>query len=158
MKLEHVMDFTAKLYAPVLNAGKGPYGTRYVYRAADGTFEGSRLKGRVLPGGGDMPITDEDGTMHLDIRVVLETDDGAYIYLQNQGVWRQDPTKTPRAEGERSEYGDMYIMSTPRFETGDDRYSWLNDHVHVAEGKADMLQEDGYLAEVSWRIYAVQND
>ena len=140
------------------DTGRGPFGTRYIYNAADGTFEGPKLKGRVLPGGGDMPITDEDGTMHLDIRVVLETDDGAYIYLQNQGVWRQDPTKTPRAEGERSEYGDMYIMSTPRFETGDDRYSWLNDHVHVAEGKADMLQEDGYLAEVSWRIYAVQND
>ncbi len=158
MKLEHLMDFKAKLYSPVLNAGNGPYGTRYIYRAADGTFEGAKLKGRVLPGGGDMPITDADGTMHLDIRVALETDDGAHIYLQNQGVWRQDPTKAPRNEGEPADYGDMYIMSTPRFETGDDRYRWLNDHVYVAEGKADMLEEDGYLAEVSWRIYTVHND
>jgi hypothetical protein len=158
MKLEHLMDFKARLYSPVLNAGKGPYGTRYIYRAADGTFEGSKLKGLVLPGGGDMPIADENGTMHLDIRVALETDDGAHIYLQNQGVWRQDPAKPQRPEGEPADYGDMYIMSTPRFETGDDRYAWLNDSVYIAEGKADMLQEDGYLAEVSWRIYTVQND
>lgn len=158
MKLEHLMDFKAKLYSPVLNAGKGPFGTRYIYNAADGTFEGPQLRGRVLAGGGDMPTTDDNGTMYLDIRVPLETDDGAVIYLQNQGVWRQDPSRAPRADGESADYGDMYIMSTPRFETGDDRYSWLNDHVYVAEGKADMLEEDGYLAEVAWRIYTVQND
>lgn len=158
MKLEHLMDFRAKLYSPVLSTGQGPYGRRHVYRAADGSFAGDKLRGRVLPGGGDMPITDELGTMHLDIRVTLETDDGVHIYLQNQGVWRHDPTRAPRAEHEAAEFGDMYIMSTPRFETGDDRYRWLNDHVYVAEGKADMLEEDGYLAEVSWRIYTVLND
>ena len=90
MKLEHLMDLKAKLYSPVLNVGKGPYGTRYIYNAAEGTFEGPKLKGRVLPGGGDMPVTDANGTMRLDIRVTLETDDGAFIYLQNQGVWRND--------------------------------------------------------------------
>ena len=52
----------------------------------------------------------------------------------------------------------MYIMSTPRLETGDERYQWLNDFVYVAEGKADMLEEDGYLAEVTWRIYTIVND
>lgn len=158
MKLEHLMDLKARLYSPVLNTGKGPFGTRLVYRAADGAFAGPKLRGTILPGGGDMPLTDENGTMHLDIRVTLETDDGALIYLQNQGVWRQDPTRPARADGEPSSYGDMYIMSTPRFETGDDRYSWLNDHVFVAEGKADMLEEDGYLAQVGWRIYLVKNN
>ena len=158
MKLEHLMDFKARLYSPVLNLGKGPYGTRYVYRAGDGTFEGPQLKGKVIPGGGDMPVVADNGTMHLDIRVALETDDGAHIYLQNQGVWRDHPARDSRPDGRPSEFGDMYIMSTPRFETGDDRYSWLNDHVFVAEGKADMLEQDGYLAEVSWRIYTVHND
>ncbi len=35
---------------------------------------------------------------------------------------------------------------------------WVNDYVFVGEGKADMLEEDGYLAEVAWRIYSVEND
>ncbi len=30
MKLEHLMDFKAKLFSPVLNVGKGPYGTRLI--------------------------------------------------------------------------------------------------------------------------------
>ena len=159
MKLEHLMDFKARLYSPVIDTGKGgPFGTRYIYNAAEGTFEGQTLKGRVLPGGGDMPLTDDHGTMRLDIRVTLETDDGAFIYFQNQGVWRNDPTKPAPEPGKAADFGDMYIMSSPRFETGDERYAWLNDHVYVAEGKADMLEEDGYLAEVSWRIYTVAND
>ncbi|MEE9177640.1 MAG: DUF3237 domain-containing protein [Acidimicrobiia bacterium] len=158
MKLEHVTDLKARLYSPVLDVGKGPYGTRYIYNAADGTFEGPKLKGRVLPGGGDMPLADADGTMRLDIRVTLETDDGAFIYLQNTGVWRNDPSKPAPEQGKAAEFGDMYIMSTPRFETGDERYRWLNDLVFVAEGKADMLEEDGYLAEVTWRIHAIVND
>ena len=30
---------------------------------------------------------------------------------------------------------DTYFMTTPRFETCDERYSWVNDLVRVAEGK-----------------------
>ncbi len=158
MKLEHLMDFKAKLFSPVLNVGKGPHGTRLIYNAAEGTFEGPKLKGRVLPGGGDMPVTDANGTMRLDIRVTLETHDGAFIYFQNMGVWRNDPSAPAPKEGKAADFGDMYIMSTPRLETGDERYQWLNDFVYVAEGKADMLEEDGYLAEVTWRIYTIVND
>ncbi len=146
MKLEHLMDFKARLYAPVVNVGNTPSGTRLIYSAADGTFEGPRLKGRVLPGGGDWPLADADGAMRLDIRVTLETDDGAFIYMQSQGIWRQDPS------------GGMYIKSSPRFETGDERYQWLNDYVYVAEAKADMLEDDGYIAEVTWSIFTVVND
>lgn len=45
------MDLKGRLFAPYLDAGAGPHGTRDIYNAADGTFEGARLKGRVLPGG-----------------------------------------------------------------------------------------------------------
>ncbi len=158
MKLEHLMDFKARLYSPVLEVGTGPFGTRFVYNAADGSFEGPRLKGRVLPGGGDMPLADANGAMRLDIRVTLETDDGAFIYGQFLGVWRSDPSRPAPQEGKAADFGDMYIMSTPRLETGDERYQWLNDFVYVAEGKADMLEEDGFLAEVTWRIYIAAND
>ncbi len=158
MQLEHLMDLTGRLYDPWLDAGAGPYGIRYIYNAADGTFEGLRLKGRLLPGGGDWPLAEPNGTMRLDIRIALESDDGAIIYVQNQGVWRSDPTNAPPAEGAPADFGQMYLMSTPRFETGDERYQWLNDYVYVAEGKTEMLEEEGLLAAVSWRIFTVLND
>lgn len=158
MKLEHLLDLKGRLLDPYHDAGAGPFGTRYIYTAADGTFTGPRLNGRILPGGGDWPLADANGTMRLDIRVTLETDDGALIYLQNQGVWRSDPGRPAPQEGQPTEFGDMYIMSVPRLETGDERYQWLNDFVYVAEGRAEMLEEDGFLAQVSWRIYTVVND
>jgi hypothetical protein len=157
MKLEHLMDLKARLYSPVVNVGNTPSGTRLIYSAADGTFEGPQLKGRVLPGGGDWPLADANGTMRLDIRVTLETDDGAFIYMQNHGVWRQDPSRPAPEESRPSDFGDMYIMAAPRFETGDERYQWLNDYVYVAEAKADMLEGDGYIAEVTWSIFTVVN-
>ncbi len=52
----------------------------------------------------------------------------------------------------------MYIMATPRFETGDERYKWLNELVCVAEGKRNPVAEEGFLADISWQVYAVVND
>lgn len=148
MQLEHLVDLKGRLYAPYMDAGEGPFGTRYIYNAADGTFEGPRLKGRFLPGGGDWPLADADGTMRLDIRLVLETDDGAVIYFENHGVWRHFPS-------DENGNGGMYIMGTPSFETGDSRYQWLNEYVYLAEGEMQMLEEEGLLAQVTWHIYTV---
>ncbi len=153
MQLEHLVDLKGRLYAPWLDAGAGPYGTRYIYNAADGSFEGPRLKGRFLPGGGDWPLADASGTMRLDIRLALETDDGATIYFENRGVWRHRPEDEVAAGA-----NPMYIVSTPRFETGDERYRWLHDHVYVAQGDVTMLDGEEYLAEVTWRIFTVLDD
>ena len=49
-----------------------------------------------------------------------------------------------------TEYGEIYFMTAPRFETGDERYAWLNDLVCVGEGKR--LTEG-----VAYRVYAVVN-
>lgn len=149
MQLEHLVDLTGRLFAPYLDAGNGPYGTRYIYNAADGTFEGPQLKGHFLPGGGDWPLAEDNGTMRLDIRLALETDDGAVIYFRNVGVWRPLPD---------AHDGGMYIVSTPSFETGDARYQWLNDYVYVAEGEVEMLEEEGLLAQVTWHVYTAVNN
>jgi hypothetical protein len=34
----------------------------------------------------------------------------------------------------------------------------LNDYVYVAEATAEMLEQDGYIAEVTWSIFTVVND
>ncbi len=158
MKLEHLMDFTARLRSPFVEVGAGPFGRREIYTAVGGTFDGPRLKGTLLPSSGDWALVDTDGVLRLDLRVTFQTDDGAFIYLQGQGVWRPDPTRPERPEGEPNDYGDMYIMSTPRFETGDERYKWLNGIVCVAEGKMNPVEEEGFLADVSWRNYTLVND
>ena len=152
MKLEFLMEYTADLNRPTRDTGAGPFGTRGLAVVTGGSFEGPRLKGTVWGTGvGDWWLRGPDGVQRLDVRISFETDDGALIYVQYYGVRRPDGGRPVPQPGEPSEYGDEYFMTNPRFETGDDRYAWLNGLVCVAEGKR---AEQG----VAYRVYAVVND
>lgn len=52
-----------------------------------------------------------DGTARVDVRLVVETDDGALVYVAYGG----------RFDAERS-----VAYTTPVFRTGDPRYAWMN--------------------------------
>ena len=55
------------------------------------------------------------------------------------------------ASGEETAFGDSYFMTTPRFESGDPRYAWLNSIVAVGQGR--MLPN-----AVEYRVFEVRND
>src|SRR6201999_2346439 len=65
--------------SPPQALGAGPRGTRLTFPITGGDFEGPRLRGRVLGGGGDWGVVRADGVLELSLRVTLETDDGALI-------------------------------------------------------------------------------
>ena len=75
---------------PTLDLGETPYGRRRIARVAGGTFEGPKMKGRVLDGGGDWLLLRRDGVLQLDVRVTLETDDKQHIYMSYRG-YRHGP-------------------------------------------------------------------
>ena len=135
LKLEELMVFRAALKEPVA-VGAGPYGDRQIYDVTGGTFEGSRLKGKVLPSGGDWLLIGSDGVGRLDVRATLETDDGARIYAQYYGVIvMNEKIVQALAGGDETHFGDTHFVTQPRFETGDERYAWLNSVMAVAEGR-----------------------
>ncbi|MBL6754568.1 MAG: DUF3237 family protein, partial [Pseudomonadales bacterium] len=49
--------------------------------SSGGAFSGERLSGSVAPGGADWVVLRDDGTLLIDVRLTLLTDDGAVIYL-----------------------------------------------------------------------------
>jgi hypothetical protein len=61
--------------------GATPHGNRRIYYIKGGTFAGPKLKGEVLPGGGDWLVIRPDDTWKLDVRETLRTDDGQLIYI-----------------------------------------------------------------------------
>ena len=148
--LEYLMTYRADLKPPV-GVGEGPAGTRNIYDVTGGSLEGPRLKGKLLPSGGDWSLIGADGVARLDVRGTFETDDGARIYVQYYGVAiiNEKVVEALTAGGE-TQYGDTYFMTQPRFETGDERYAWLNSIVTVAEGR--MLPN-----AVEYRVYQVVN-
>ena len=152
MKLEFVCEYSADLREESDVIGSGPFGTRLVANVTGGVCDGPRLKGTILPSGGDWVLSDAKGVIRLDVRATIQTHDGANVYVQYYGVGRPNEPGGPAFGGKRpSEYGDHYFMTQPRFETGDERYQWLNELVCVGEGR---LTEKG----VAYRVYAVMND
>ena len=74
--------------APPQKLGAVPHGIRSIVPVTGGDFEGPRLRGKVLPGGGDWLLLRADGVLELDLRITLETDDHALIYMTFQGCVR----------------------------------------------------------------------
>ena len=115
--------------------GAVPHGTRATAPIGSGHFEGPRLRGRVLPGGGDWTLLRGDGVLELDLRVTLETDDGALIHMASFGLRHGPPdVLASLARGERVDPAAYYFRTTPRFETADPRYAFLNRLLAVSTG------------------------
>lgn len=121
--------------APAQELGETPLGRRRIIPIVGGRFEGERLSGKVLPGGADWQVVRPDGVAQLEARYTLETSDGALIYVRNDGLRHGPPEILRRlAAGEPVDPAHYYMRATPRFETGDPRYDWLNRIVCVATG------------------------
>jgi hypothetical protein len=120
---------------PPQELGAAPLGRRRIIPITGGRFGGERLSGRVLAGGADWQVVRADGVAHLDARYTLETADGALIYVRNRG-YRHGPREVlaQLAAGENVDPALYYMRTTPLFETGDERYAWLNRIVAVASG------------------------
>ena len=122
------------LAAP-LDLGDTPLGRRRIIAVTGGAFDGERLRGRVLPGGADWQLIRADGVASLDARYTLETDDGAFIHVENRGYRHGPPEVIARlATGDPVDPASYYMRTTPWFETSDARYAWLNRIVCVASG------------------------
>jgi hypothetical protein len=118
------------------NIGAVPHGTRRVAPISGGSFEGPRLRGTVLPGGSaDWLLLRADGVLELDLRVSLQTDDGALISMRSFGLRHGPPDVIAAiARGESVDPSTYYFRTTPRFETAHAAYAFLNRFVAVASG------------------------
>ena len=136
MQLEHLLEFSVNL-KPIISAGATTAGERIIADLDGGTFEGPKLKGNVRASGADWALICNDGTLKIDVRAILETHDGAVIYMPYRGrMVMNDAIGKILSDGEgETQYGDTYWITQIQFETGDERYSWLNSTMAVGEGR-----------------------
>lgn len=135
MELVHEMTYHAMLRPP-MPLGDGPFGTRMFLDVIEGNVEGPRIRGKFAGSGGDWLLIGPDGFGRLDVRAQIETDDGAFIYLQYYGLLEMnDKFKMAMGAAQATDFNDQYFRTAPRFETGDTRYAWLNQSFFVGEGR-----------------------
>jgi hypothetical protein len=135
--------------AEVDDLGLTPLGHRRIVRVTGGTFAGPRLRGTVLPGGGDWLVERRDGTRILDVRITLKTDDGDLIYAHYPGLFHAKLGTIERlGRGETIDPSEYYFRTAPLFETSSTTYEWLNRILAVGVGKRTARQ-------VSYTVYGV---
>ncbi|MCL3818599.1 DUF3237 domain-containing protein [Aeromicrobium wangtongii] len=111
----------ASLADPVMMVDT-PRGERKIVAVTGGTVRGERVNGRLVDvGGHDWALIRPDGTLELDVRVLLHTDDDAHVLISYRGFRRQ------RDDG-------LYFRTSLTFETGDSRYAWLNSIIAIGVG------------------------
>lgn len=118
-----------------LDVGATPVGSRRVIPITGGTFSGPKISGTSPPSlhpnnteltdmrvpgkvfnlGADWGLIDAKGTFSADTRYHLQTDDGAHIFIRTSGPAQAD--------------GRLHLRLV--FETGSDKYYWLNNIVAV---------------------------
>ena len=146
-------DYIMTLHAP-LHAPHEVDGNLFIFLAkADGRVRGPKINGTILQPTGDWLRVMPGGSRRLDVRLILETDDGALIYICYNGVLSMDQENLQRLEkGATLTSSDMYFVIAPTFETSHPSYSWLN-HIQ-AVGKAVALKAgEGF---VTYDIFAVR--
>lgn len=133
----HLITMTLTVdFAGMISIGQTPAGLRRIAPVTGGHFTGERLSGRVLPGGNDWVVNRKDGVMVIDVRLTLQTDDGAFIYLTYQGRFLADADAMARfARGESLDASEYSLAISAKLECGDARYAWLNNVIAVGTGE-----------------------
>jgi hypothetical protein len=134
LRTAHLMTLTLSV-AGMQPVGATPNGNRRVGLVSGGKFEGPKLRGVVLPGGADWIIGRPDGSTTLDVRIVLETDDGAAIGMTYRGMRHGPPDVMERVNaGVFVDPATYYFRTAIAFETAAPKYDWLNRIIAVGMG------------------------
>lgn len=114
----------------------GPVGHRRFIPVTGGTFEGERLRGRLLAGGSDCQLMRADGVADLDVRVTLECDDGTIIFMKGLGLRHGPPEVMERvAKGEDIDPSLYYFREAMFFEAPPGDYAWMNRILALGTGR-----------------------
>ena len=119
LQADEIMRLHIKLGAIEIVGPTGS-GRLQVIPIIGGTFAGEKINGKVAPGGADWNTTRQEGIAHVLAKFLLETDDGEFIAIENEGLI--DPSL------------ESVIKTKATFMANNDgKYSYLNHGIYVGE-------------------------
>lgn len=138
LQQKHLFDYTVELNShdrPAYTFGNTPYGQRIVGGVRNGRVKGPLITATIVEGM-DYGLLRTDGYVAPDVRLVLRTDDDALI-LMTYTAGRLGPWTEVMAARRGEEYNPEKInwVMTYAFETGAEKYDWLNQTLAIGRGK-----------------------
>ena len=134
-ELVEMGTITARLGQRV-EVGSGPKGSRILVDVTSVEVEGERIRASLAANDAAdwLTVGNDPSVGCVDVRLTLKTDDGAFIYVEYAG---------------RADMANGLIATAPTFQTGDERYAWLN---HIQAVGAGALGEDGVLTYTLYEV------
>lgn len=155
LETEYLFDYCGRVrpFSEWLIAGDGGWGTRVIAPVVSGTVEGPKLKGVIADVGADWFVLRHDNVFAVDVRIAIQTDDGAYIHVQYEGVVDLPEDLIAEIMTGRLPQFVARVHTAPRFETGHEKYLWLNKIQAVAIGEVNTKKDP---PEVCYSVYALR--
>src|SRR5215469_15639664 len=131
-------EYLATVEAPLEPAQ--PAGSRVIVNVpAGGMVRGPKINGTIVAPAGDWLTVMPDGSLRLDVRATIKTDDGELILVEYSGVIVASKEVQDRFnKGEVITSKDEYFITAPKFTTSSKKYEWLGQLQAV--GKMVSLQ------------------
>ena len=146
---EHLFSYRVAIAAPEV-IGPCPGDVRFNFPLTGGEVWGPQLSGKVRPGGVDFATLRTDGVIILDVRGLLESNDGALIDIAYSGVLDLGPDGYANfLKGVMPP--QLQIRAVPRFRTAHPSYHWLNRLQCYAIGAADLAAQSA-----TYDVYALR--
>ncbi len=150
LALKPLCDVVA--YVSIVPIGRSSRGVRNIAPILEGSVQGPRLSGKLPPVGADFAVIRPDNCLELDVRAVVQTEDGANIYVYYHGVVDMTEEQVARfTEGEIPDGARLY--TTPRFATAHDNYRWLTRLQAVGRGS---VVSEGERLKVTYSWYTLE--
>ena len=120
-----------------------------------GWVKGPRVKGKIIPPGGDWLRIMPSGVTRLDVRLLIETDDGAHIYMTYNGisVLSKEITEALSRGEVVTDKTVPYFVTAPTFQTSSEKYSWLNK-VQAVGKMVELKRGEG--AYIKYDVFVVR--
>ena len=104
-----------------------------IFPIIGGFFEGEKMRGEIMNLGADWNYRHSGNLAEMITRYLLKTDDGEYISLSTNGRYVNDWEKVLAIRrGEYIDPNQYYFRQHLVFETGAEKYKWLNGIIAFA--------------------------
>jgi hypothetical protein len=144
------MTYLVKTTNPLEPTSGSPYGAKQYWQVSEASLAGPRISATLAATGADWMSVGADGFWRPDVRAQFMAEDGAIIFMHYTGLVEQTDRFKEAAEADQpTTWGDQYMRLMLCFETGAERYRWLNQRLFVAKGR---LQGTGRIEYAVYRI------
>ena len=130
------MTYTVHTTNPLEPTAGAPLGTRQYWQVSEAKLVGERIRATLAATGSDWMSMSPDGLWRPNVRAQFQTEDAAIVLMHYTGLVEQTTKFKHAAEAdEPTGWDDQYMRLSVSFETGADRYAWLNRNLFVAAGR-----------------------